>query len=402
MGYTGTSEVNSALMTKWEPELLRIAKGYRVLDRFAETNHRKVGEETYRVQRMLRAAKKTTALSESVLITPSDAKSLTANYKDIRLTEWGDVFGFSSKIKFASMIGERVYRESIANQFQRSMEADLYKALVNGGIWHRVDYDTVYEKSGYCDTGSGKTAAIDSHLTQTNDFWINGSFGITSPSGPNYDEARRVTGNVQATTTVNFGTFNHDLSTASGYHLVTPYNLTSTDKLSTAALARLAWMMRLFQADPFDGGIFRFTMHPDQEADLMTDSTWVATATYDDSTKFRDYRFTRWFGWEGLISSEISRMGTDGAWDDTGIVYPSLGFGRGSYTVLSWSTPGIDQNIFGIDWRITDRTDSQNLLGTQNWIGWYGVTARDVLRATCCLVLLTSASAAGTGGFITT
>jgi len=402
MAYTGSSNYNSAVMDYYEPGLLKTAEGYLVASKFADRKYQTKGYDTIRANKILRPGKTTSPLSEGQLYGPDDAGELFTNYIDCELQEWGHSFGFSKKVKFASFIKDKDNRDVIANHFARSMEFQVIKMMTLGALWHRVDYDTNYEVNGSCDAGSDTGNAVDDALTQADNYWNGSMFTVPNADGPNYDQSRQVSTFTAASDKATFGTaFNHNLTTDSHYHLTSPGGLTSSDTLSTAALIRVAGMERVLETEPFRGGIYRAFIHADQENDLWSDSVFQNSAIYDNSRRFQNYVLGRWFNIEFMISSELYRMGTDGTYSATGDVYAALIFGRHSYFVAHWGSGSANNNIFGIDWQIVDRPDSQNLLGMRNWIGWQGDCAMTVLRSTSIIGLLTGATGLPVGGILT-
>lgn len=394
MPTTGTTQYASAIITEHVPELLETFRGYLVASRFADTRHEMKGRDTVRFNKILQPAKVTSALSEGTPKAAADAKQLQTNYTEASMEEWGDVFGFTSKVDFASWIKQRDSREVIAHQMARSMEYQLLKMLCRFGLWHRVDYDTTYEVTGYPDSGS-TTTIVDDALTQPDSFWNGGQTAVFNASGPNYDVARHNSGFVAATDTLTFAAFNHAMTTSSRYHLCVPTGIVAGDKLTTAALIRMRGMHTALQTMPWRGGVYRMFLHAAQHLDLWTDSTFLNSAIYDNSGRFKTYQLGRWFNIEFMVASELYRMDADGTENQaTGAVHCAPCFGRGAYSALHWGMPGIDNNIFGIKWKLTstEDTDRTDLLGQTWFLGWYGIHAKIVKRCTSTIVLLTGAT----------
>jgi N4-gp56 family major capsid protein len=171
--------------------------------------------------------------------------------------------------------------------------------------------------------------------------------------------------------------------------------IAATDVLTTGALLDVAARHELFQTERFNGGLFRMFMHAGQHRDLWDDTTFINSAIYDASDRFRTYRLGRWFDIEFLVSSEVYREDVDGTENQsTGVVYVSPVFGRNSHSVFTFANPG-GSGKFGTKFLIVDTPDTSNLRLSRRYISWKGMYAAGVTRATSVIDLMTGATDIG-------
>lgn len=403
MPYTDSSTAyNSTVMKRYEPELLEVAAKQQVASRFAVTKHEMKGDNEVQFSKILRPSKQTSALVEGTMYDIDDAKQLVDNKITVTRSKWGDTFAFTDDVDFASFISDKQNREVIAAQFSESMEFQVIKTMVLGGMWHRLDFDTDYEVTAFPDAGGSTTSLIDADALngQADDFWINANCTIYHPSGPNYDVSRQVTDSAQSSGALTLNAFNHAITTASAYKVTQLEGLGASDVISTAALVRVMSMHRKLKTVPFQGGIMRAFIDAEQEMDLWSDSSFLNSAIYDNSKRFQSYKLGRWFNIEFAINDDNYLLTTSGAYSSSGTVHPAPIFGRDSYAVLHWGNAGINRNKFGVDWVIVDTPDSSNTRNTMHFISWKGHCAMVVLRATSIINLMTGVSASASGGLV--
>ncbi len=388
-----TTTFSSAIRTKWENKLLKVAEGYLVADRFAVSKVMGRGAGgTLQINRMLRPAKVTSATAEGSLITYSDASALTTNYITTVPAFWGDSFGITDKVDTVSFIMDEQNRKTIGNQMARSLDYQVIKTMSTGGLRHRIDKDSSYQTSGTVDSATSTTTtddALDTLSSTTDDYFNGGRMTITNAEGPGYDETSLVTdftGSGGVCTT----SFTNTPTSSSKYRLTVGTGIVATDKLTTTGVLDVAALHEKLETEVFDGGLFRCFLHAAQHRDMWDDTLWKDSAVNDDSARFGNYRLVRWLDTEFLISSELYREDVDGTENQaTGVVYVSPFFGANSYHVVRW---GQGQGDFGVEFIHVNDPDSGNLRKSGRWISWKAQFGSTVLRATSMIGLMTGAT----------
>jgi N4-gp56 family major capsid protein len=380
-----------------EKKLLAVAEGMLGADKFAVKRPVEKGAgNSYRVTKILRQAKQTTAGTFGVagIITYSSAKALTAQTKSITPILLADYFSIDDDVDIKSWIKDSDNRDTIANQMARSHDYYVMKVLAQGGFRYRIDGDGTYMKSGTVTTASAGGTALygASTLTETDDFWNGGFATIYNPEGPNYDETSAVT-DFATSGDVATVSFPNGLTTSSKYHITVGTALAATDILTIAGLLKVSALHRKFETEKFSGGVFRAFFDAAQEADLWADTTFLNSAIYDNSERFKNYRVGRWLDIEFMVSSEAYREDVDGTENQaTGVVYATPIFGANAYTVMRW---GHGSGDFGVKFLVVDQPDSGNILNSFRIISWKSVFAASVLRATSVINLMTGATSLG-------
>lgn len=387
---TRTTEYSSAKRIKWETQLLEKAAGKLVIDKFATNKVMGKSEAgTYRLNKLLRVAKKTTQDSESTLYGYADAKKLQTNYIDVTPMKFGDSFGFTDDVSIEAFITDSDNQNEIANQFARSMEYQGMKVLATQGLRHRIDKDGTYQVSGTADSGSA-TTLVDNALSQADDFWNGGYATITNPEGPGYDETSAISDFVNSSTTASVS-FTNAITSASKYRLTVGTGLAATDVITTSGLLDVRHLHSLLETETFDGNTLNGFIHADQERDLWSDTIWADTAKYDDSGRYANYQLVRWAGMNFHIGSEIYREDVDGTENQsTGVVYVAPIFGKKAYSFIRW---GMGMGSFGVEWLYKDQPDSVDLRNSAKYISWKAKFAAKVMRATSVVNLMTGATA---------
>lgn len=387
---TTTTSYSSAKRIKWETELLEKAKGMLLAEKFATTKVMAKGEAgTYRLNRLLRIAKKTTQDSEGTVYDISDSKKLSTNYIDIVPVEFGDSFTFSDDVSIETFITDPDNQEEISNQVARSLEYQIQKVIATQCLRHRIDNDATYSVSGTCDSGSSATVLKDNALTQIDDFWNGARATITNPAGPAYDETSGVTA---WTASSDSGTvvFTNALTTGSKYKMVVGTGIVAGDKMTTAGLLLVRLLHRKLETQPFENGMLRAFIDAEQEYDLWSDTVWSTSAQYDDSGRYSNYQLVRWLGHEFMIGSELYREDEDGTENQsTGVVHIAPIFGKKAYSVIRW---GMGMGTFGVEWHYKDKADSGDLRNKVKAISWKSKFGARVTRSTSIVGLMTGAT----------
>jgi len=406
-GATSTT-LSTAIREKWEADVLKTATGNAVAAKFSRGKVMGKGEGgTYTVNRILRPSKVTSADTEGHIFGYADAKALTTNEIQITPSKWGDSFGFTSESNWDSLLQDKDKKDVIANQMARSCDYQIMKTLATGSMRHRIDKDANNQVSGTITTAdTAGTSAISTSLgTNTNALWTTASsyfaggyMTITSPDGGCYDETSKVSawtgaaGSGDATVA-----FSNGLTTASDFRLVVGTDIAASDKLSITGLLDVAALHSKVETERFSGGLLRGFLDSAQERDLWDDTTFLDSAIYDNSDRFRNYKLMRWLDMEFLISSGMYREDVDGTENpDTGVVYVTPIFGDNSYTVVKWDSGHGD---FAAKFHFVDKPDSGNLRNDMKWISWNARFGSKVLRATSVVGLMTGATSLNVVGW---
>lgn len=388
---TTTTHYSSAKRVKWETQLIQKAEARLLAEKFATTKVMGKGEAgTYRLNRLLRIAKKTTQDSESTLYTASDAKKLQTNYIDVTPMEFGDSFGFTDDVGIEAFITDDDNQNEIADQFARSMEYQVQKILATQGMRHRIDSDGTYQVSGTVTTANtAGTSLISTSLTQADDAWNGGYATITNPDGPGYDETSAITDFVASSDTATVA-FTNGLTTDSKYRITVGTGLAASDVMTTDGLLDVRLLHSMLRTELFDGGTLNGFIHASQERDLWDDTIWQNSAIYDDSGRFKNYQLVRWAGMNLYVGDELYREDVDGTENQsTGVVHIAPIFGKKAYSVIRW---GMGMGSFGVQWLYKDQPDSGDLRNKAKFISWKSKFAARVMRATSVVNLMTGAT----------
>ena len=404
---TNSDNFAGSIPIKWQTELLKVAAGYLVADKFANTEVMAPATgDRVRLNKVLRPAKQTTASTAGTLIASTSAKSLTSNYMDLVMETWGDSFGFNEDVSIQSIIQDPKIKEVIANQMARSLDYQVIKRMSTEGLRIRNDGDTTLMKSFTVDglsNGSGTPTTIQfsdvsAFTADSDDTWNGGFACFTAPGGPAYDECRQVDDNDQGNETIVMAAadaFTQAPTTDSSGIITVGTDIAATDVFTASNIATMAAHHEYLQTEKFEGGLIRCFLHSAQKADLWTDTGFTNSATYDDSGRFKNYSIIRWLDNEFMVSSEIYREDVDGTENQsTGIVYVAPFFGKNSYSVVRFGNTGAGSK-FGVEFIPVFGADSQNLRKSAKWLSWKGNFAAGVTRATSCIGLMTGATDLG-------
>lgn len=390
---TTTTNYSSAKRIKWETQLLDKAKARLLAEKFATTKVMGKGEAgTYRLNKQLRIAKKTSQDSESTIYGMSDAGKLYTNYRDVTPMEFGDSFGWTDDVGVEAFITNPENQDEVADQFARSMEYQIQKIIATQCMRHRIDNSSTYTKSGTADATSTTTALVDAAvLSQADDTWNGGYVTVTNPEGQCYDETSAVTDSDQSSTNLTVS-FTNTPDTTSKYRVVVGTGLSSTDILTTSGILFVNLLHSKLRTERFEGGTLRAFICPEQEYDLWADTTWANTAIYDDSGRYKNYKLVRWLGCEHFIGDELYREDADGTENQaTGAVAVAPYFGAKTYSIIRW---GMGLGSFGVEWHYKDKADSGDLRNKAKFISWKTKFAAAVMRSTSVIGLMTGNTSA--------
>lgn len=394
MTQVASGNYNPASKTRWETNLLKIAMGKLVASKFARTEAVQKGDGTIQFSRFLRPAVVTSAITEGVTYGIADAKQLTLNKLNVTPAMWGDVYAFSDRTDPLTFISKQQGQEVIAGVMAQSLDRELLRLISTRGLRHRIDADATYTESGTATSGSTTVLANTGGLAQADSAWVGGFLTITNAAGPNYDITRKITASDQSDTNVTVTeAFPQAMTTSSKYRAVVGTGIVAGDKLTTIGLMDVQGLHNKLQTVRFGGGLLRGFIDAAQERDLMDDVSWLAHAVYDGAGKdaLNNYGIARWCGIELMIGSETHRESVAGVADQaTGAVYVAPIFGADAYSVLHWGNGGTGD--FGVQFLYKDGADSGDLLNSFTSIGWKGLWAGEVLRATSCIGLMTGAT----------
>jgi hypothetical protein len=369
--YTTISDVDSAVKTKFHLKLLEKLKGKVAFTKFASKGKMTKGEgDTARWNRLIRLAQQTSFNLTEYAMTGTE-KEFVSNMVEASIGYMGDVVALTKAAKLTSIIEDESYTDEIADQIVRSTEYVGLKHISLYSLHHRVDYDTTYEKNANVTTATSTTEWRSTDLTEIDDFWgasaaAHGYCCGMNPEAANYDNSQLVTDFATTNDVVTTAAFPQNNSTSTDFHIVRGTGIVATDKLSVAALARVAGLGELLQWNKFDGGIYRGFMHPGQHADLRTDSTYTTLVQYVEGLKeLARYQVFRIYGIEFVVVPQVYREDADGTENTAGAVYNCNIFGADSYNVTRW-TDGNGE--FGVQTDFITKPDSSNYWGLMHFI----------------------------------
>lgn len=405
MASTSTTTVAGAIRTIFEENVNRFVLGQLKADKYAnKKNVSKGAGGTVRFQRLRRPAINTTAASYGTLLAAASAKAITSEYYEVTPVLYQDAFGIDDGVDYNSLLLNEDFQKLIASQAARSLNQTYHNIIGTQGMRHRVDADATYEVASTPTTNGTTTTLVDTVLTQADDFWGGGGTGntvgyvtITSPESPNFDETRRVTDFVAITDTATVDAFPLAVTTACNYRIVSSATIAATDKLTVTGLLACRGQLSLTEADLFSGGTLKGYVHPNQMADLETDSVWQNIAIYSRPDQIDTYGMVRVYGIELTQDSQVRREGVgtaagnyDGVYAANGTAYVAPIFGDNSHSIMPWGGGG-DGN-FNLQFIYTTGSDSGNLVNSARWIGWKAHYAGKVDRATSVVNLVTGAT----------
>ena len=389
MAATTVTNVTTSIRTKWETDLLAIADGMLVADKFSNTKVMGRGAgDTLKINRLLRAATTTSAATPGTRVAGSSASSLVSNVVNITPTMWQSHFGFDDDVTLESFLKDKDFQKTIAQQMANSLDYQLMKVLATQGLRHRVDKDGTYQKAFTPDSATS-TTIVEADFTEADDFWNGGFVTVTAPNGPGYDETQKVSDFTASSDTLTTAAWANTLSTASDARLTVGTGIVAGDKITSDALIDVAGLHRKLETDKFPGGVLHGFLDAAQEADLWIDTDFINNANYDASQRYANYRLVRWLDMELLVSSNVYRESVAGAESTTGVVYVAPIFGANSYCLVKW---GMGQGGYGVKFYFVNEPDSSNLTLNETYISWKAYTGMQVLRATSVIDLMTGAT----------
>ena len=401
MTNTTTTTLASAIITKYEPKLLKEIGENLIFSKFADVDMEGVANNgTVRHNYLLQVPKVTTGRTEGTVLAYTSAKALTSNYLEFSPTVLEDCIAFTQESEFKAMITNDSKRQAVASQIARSCDYFMAKQICSfdgGFLAWRIDESTTYMANGTTDSGS-TTTMVDNARTEIDDFWNGGRITITNPGGPNYGQTRHISDFATSGDILTHDAYNHVNTTSSKYHVCVGTGLTTTNTMSTTGFIDTATILNQYGVDTFAGGTYRMIMQYAQYKDLLGDTTFINSAIYDNSSKLEDFIGRgRWMGTEFLFTTEGWRESVAGAEDQaSGAVYVAPVFGRHAYAMYYWDnvkgTPGYDAykcNFYFINQ--PDRTDTTNAV---KLFSWNVPIAGGPLLATRGVALLTGAAGA--------
>jgi hypothetical protein len=400
LAVTQISDLSSAVKTKFIKKLRDKIKGQDAFTKYASSGKMERGEgDTVTWNRLLRLARQTTynLVETDVSITE---KEFVSNKLSASIGYMGDAVKLTTAAKQTSIIDDETYSDEVADQIIRSREYVGLKEISRYGLHHRVDNDATYEVNATVTTATSTTVFGSSTLTENDNHWGEDTAKVgyccgTNPEAANYDNSSLITdfdltGGTPENKCVTLA-FPQNNSTSTKFHIVRGTGIVVTDKLTCAALARVAGLGELLQWKRFPGGIYRGFIDPGQHADLMTDSTYASIVTGVEGLKeLARYQVFRAYGIELTVVPDVFREDADGTENTAGAVHSAPIFGADSYNITRWSD---GEGAFGVKTNFLNKADSGNLFGFVNWIVWSSMSAVKTLNATNICVLMTGATA---------
>jgi hypothetical protein len=345
---------------------------------------------TLRLNKLLRAARKTSQDTEGYVYGLADAKKFVSNYIDVTPEKWGDSFAWTDDTEMTVFIKQPDKMAEVADQMARTLEHRFQQLIAQQCMRYRIDGDTTYLKTGTVSAATATTVTLD---TSDSDDLTGGWLTITNAQGPGYDESHQITA-YNTTTKVATVTFTNTPTTGSKYWVNVGTGIATTDVMSTDALLVIAYLHRKLGSEVFPNGTLHGFMHPEQEYDLWkNDTLWKDTAKYVEASRYRNYKLVRWLGNEFLIGSELHREDVDGTSNDSGVVYVCPIFGQKAYSIVHWGLKMGSFKGFPVKFLYKDQPDSGDLRNNAKAISWKTKVVCYVQRATAVQGLMTGEGA---------
>jgi len=393
MAFTTKTTIASAIKTEFELDVQMKVDKQLIFERFAVSRPIEKGAGgTYKVNRLLSLPKVTSTTAEGSYTGVADAGKFDSEALSFTPIVFDDARAITREASWDAILKMEHYRKAIADQIARSLNYYGHKQINTNSIRIRVDADTDREMAGTPSAADG-TSITSTDFAGKSDAWASGGgrMVITNPLAPAYGEAKLVTA-FNGTTDVATIDFTNTPTTSSKFYIGCSDGITSADIFNTASLKRAAFFHKLLQTPKFDDGVLYGFLHPQQEYDLWSDTTWENSAIYDDSKRFRNYTLVRWAGINMLIPSEGYREDTDGTENESGDVYLGCIFGKEAYTIAKW---GQGNGDFAVKITNVDGPDRVDVHGYIKVMGWTTRFSLPVIDAAKMITVISGASAEG-------
>lgn len=406
MSTTNKSAVATAVATEIRKKMMEKARGNWVFAEYSDKSGEVMHDhDTVRLNKITRPSDQTSALTEGALYPDLTPKAFKTEKIEATVTQMGDLFEMTDLVELTSAVRREDLIQEVADQYCRSLDYQLSKAIATGVVRHRLDNDGTYEANGTATSGSTTTIADTALATShsSNDTFNGGFATVTNAAGTNYDVTRKVSDYVGASGTLTVAAFNAAIDTTSKFHVAVGTGIVATDVITISALSRVAAQLEKFEIKPFNDGLFRMPLNSELKRDLWGSTLFQNTGIYDDSERFKKWEIGRWLDVVFPISTQVYREDVDGTENKSGVVHVPVAFGRGCFEVLHWGNASgrggtkeqsaAIKKAFGVNVYIIDKPDAYNPLATKWWIGWKANYANLVKRATGGIGLMCGATA---------
>ncbi len=393
MAFTTTTTVSSAIKTEFELDVQIKVDKQLIFERFAVRRPIEKGAGgTYRVNRLLSLPKVTTTTSEGSYTGVAAAGKFDSEALEFTPIVFDDARAITREASWDAILKMEHYRKAIADQIARSLNYYGHKQINTNSIRIRVDADSDRELAGTPSAADG-TTVTSTDFAGKSDAWASGGgyMCMTNPQAPCYGESKIVTA-FDGGTDVATVNFTNTPSTSSKFYIGCSDGITSADIFNTTVLKRAAFYHKLLQTPKFDDGVLYGFLHPQQEFDIWSDTTWENSAIYDDSGRFKNYTLVRWAGINMLIPSEGYREDTDGTENEDGAVYLGCIFGMEAYTIAKW---GQGNGAFAVKITTVEGPDRVDVHGYIKVLGWTTRFSLPVINAAKIITIITGASDEG-------
>jgi hypothetical protein len=358
------------------------------------------GADTIVLNKITRPANMTADMTEGAQLSDFTTKALKTEKISVSLVQMADVFAFTDKVELASIVNREDMIEEIAQQYKRSLSKRIGRIVAQGCVRHRLDNDLTYEFNGTATSGS-TTSIVAAGMTAYADNVFDKAFvSITNPTGTNYD-VTRIASDYQVTGddgTFTLAAFNHAIDSTSKFHAAVGTGIVATDVITLAGIIRCRGTIEKLQIPRMDGQIYVMPLNAELRNDMWKDTTFIATATYDDSKRFRRYDLIRWLDTEFPLNSQVYREDVDGTENEAGVVHVPIMMGRGLYEIFHWGPSGgptsdeIKKACSVNVYIVGDKPDSVNIVCAMWWVSWKASYAALVKRATAGIGLMCGAT----------
>lgn len=289
-------------------------------------------------------AKRTTALTETLTggLDPDTRLALTTEEISAAVALYGDYIQISKMAKLTALdpaVEGAV--DIVSRQAGESMDSLIMAEIGSGLLRRRADADATYQIEGTVTSGTTISVVADCSTIATSG--LVGGY-ITFTAGPNYGITRIITANTNSATsvqTIAVAALPVAVTSASKFRIVVGTGVAATDVMTQANIRLGLRDLKRAHALKAEKGYFIGLINPDLEYDFMSDTTWVAAATYKDSVdSLYNGEIGKWMGIRFVGASQLLRESVAGVASDSGAVHVATILGKEAYGVVELAGQG--------------------------------------------------------------
>lgn len=394
MASTTSTTVASAIQTKWMAKLLTRMKPRLIWTRFGDVNPVGKGINTVKYNWLLDTAKVTSSSSAGTALKIGDSAlaAFTTNYRDITMQIWEKFWSINDNVDVNSFLTNDDYMDSIVDNYERTLDYQVLKALVNESFWVRQDGDATYQVRGTVDSATASTV-VDAALTQADDHWNGGMFTVYNRTAPGFDTGALVTDFVASTDTLSVALTNTPTS-ASRYNLVTREGIVAGDKLIIDNLLNAAYYHDHLGNPKLPGGKWLTIIDSIQHRDLHDDTEYAAYIQNDRSELSKDYQdLVPWYDQVLKVTDEPYRTDANGTENQaSGVCHHAITLGADAYAIQPYEGWG-GTGVYNSKMIMVTEADSYNVNEAVRTIGWKAMVGMGTKRATRIVTTITGGTA---------